>query len=219
MEPEKINSLSALDEAISLSESVDRLIICGDKESYDQLSENAEYSDQSTEEIVDASKKIDVLKWFEEKKAQLSEDWETDITENEGDWPGEITEKQGFTLTNDIITGAPLTDLYGVRLTSDCSWKIPAILKYGGWNDCPSPEEHCAIWRYWEEKYGAKIIGVSGDVVEAIVTNPPVTREQSMELAWQQYLYCYDIVDQGVETVSNLGASLSDNKFWFFWWD
>ena len=40
-----------------------------------------------------------------------------------------------------------------------------------------------------------------------------------MALAWEQFLFCEDIVSQGVETISNLGATLLNSPYWFFWWD
>jgi len=141
------------------------------------------------------------------------------LTENEGEWPGEIQNKPGFTLDKEVLSGLPLKDLVGTRVKVNVHWKIPAYFNYGGWNDCPDVSEHCAIWCYWEQKYGAKIVGISGDIIEAYVSNPPKTQEEAMELAWEHYLYCYDIVDQGMETISNLGALLLNSKTWYFWWD
>jgi len=40
-----------------------------------------------------------------------------------------------------------------------------------------------------------------------------------MELAKEQYIFCNDIVDQGVGTVSALAATLLDSNYWYFWWD
>jgi len=214
-----LDSRTALDQSIEASKCSGRLIICGDKEQRSILEENAELSDLSSEKILTDAAEIDVSKWFIEKRAELEEDWEMELSENEGEWPGEIVNKQDFTLTSDVLSGKLLDNLTGIKLSSDEAWKVIAQLKFGGWNDCPNPEEHCAIWKYWEEKYGAKIIGVSSDIIEAYVTNPPKSKEEAMELAWEQYLYCYDIVEQGVETVSNLGASVLNHKFWYFWWD
>jgi hypothetical protein len=40
-----------------------------------------------------------------------------------------------------------------------------------------------------------------------------------MALAWEQYWYCLDIVDQGVGSVSALAATLLNSTYWYFWWD
>jgi hypothetical protein len=76
-----------------------------------------------------------------------------------------------------------------------------------------------ALLRFWHDKYGAQIISATDDVIECTVSRPPSTREQAMELAREQFLYCADIVYQGVQTVSNLGAGLLNSKYWYFWWD
>jgi hypothetical protein len=34
-----------------------------------------------------------------------------------------------------------------------------------------------------------------------------------------QFDYCSDIVEQGVETLSALGAGLMTDDWWYFWWD
>ncbi|MEO0476072.1 MAG: DUF4253 domain-containing protein [Planctomycetota bacterium] len=96
---------------------------------------------------------------------------------------------------------------------------MPAVIQYGGWNDCPFPAEQSGIMRHWQQTYGAQIISMTGDVVECHVERPPQDRDSAIELAWQQYWYCYDIVDQGCETVSNLGATLINSSYWYFWWD
>ncbi len=96
---------------------------------------------------------------------------------------------------------------------------IPAFLKFGNWNDCPAPETHCAIHRHWFEKYGAEIIGLSSDVIECRVAKPPIDKNEAMELAMQQFAYCYDIVEQGTETIANLAGSLVNSNNWYFWWD
>jgi hypothetical protein len=38
-------------------------------------------------------------------------------------------------------------------------------------------------------------------------------------LAQAQYVYCPDIVDQGVESIEALAATLLGDPRWFFWWD
>lgn len=42
----------------------------------------------------------------------------------------------------------------------------------------------------------AEITGMSGDVVECVVKNPPITQKAATVLAWQQYRRRADIVHQ-----------------------
>jgi hypothetical protein len=97
--------------------------------------------------------------------------------------------------------------------------EVPAYLKLGGWNECPASEEHVAVWRFWQAKYGAEILCVTSDVIEATVKNPPAEKEECYTLAKEQFGYCSDIVTQGVGTIDALAATLCNGKSWYFWWD
>src|SRR5262249_59409253 len=98
-------------------------------------------------------------------------------------------------------------------------WHVPAVLPLGGWNDCPKPEVHVAMFESWGRRQGAEVMTVGGDVVEMRVGRPPRTRDEAIALAKEQYLYCTDIVDQGTETIDALAYGLRENPVWFFWWD
>ena len=102
--------------------------------------------------------------------------------------------------------------------TSD-STTLPLHLRFGDWNDCPSPCVHTAVARYWRERYGAEIATVAPDVIEFTVAKLPPNDEEALQLAWQQYFYCSDIVDQGVGSVATLAQALRTSSRWFFWWD
>lgn len=119
----------------------------------------------------------------------------------------------------DVLTGKFKDKVWIGLARIEQSWMLPAITRYGDWNDCPSPVIHCAMLRYWQEKYGAEIVTMSGDVIECRVTKPPDTDEAAMQLAREQYCYCADIVEQGTDTITNLAATLLDSEHWYFWWD
>src|SRR6266700_8144778 len=44
-------------------------------------------------------------------------------------------------------------------------WEIPAVIGYGGWNYYPTPEDHVAILRYWNDRYGAELVAMTGTTV------------------------------------------------------
>jgi hypothetical protein len=98
-------------------------------------------------------------------------------------------------------------------------YEVPAYLRLGGWNECPDAAAHVAHWQRWQNKYGAEILCVSGDVIEATVAHPPTEKEECYMLAQEQFYYCQDIVTQGVETIDALAATLRGGKSWYFWWD
>lgn len=97
------------------------------------------------------------------------------------------------------------------------SWQIPAYFLFGAFNDCPNPQYHCAIWQYWQQKYGAEIIGLES--LEASIKNAPITWEEALNLAQQHYYYCTDIIQQAPTTVEAYAKFLQQSNYWFFWWD
>ncbi|WP_197277545.1 DUF4253 domain-containing protein [Bacillus sp. FJAT-27245] len=44
-------------------------------------------------------------------------------------------------------------------------------------------------------------------------------KKESVELAWEQFGFCSDIVWQGVGTVNALAGTLINSSTWYFWWD
>lgn len=97
-------------------------------------------------------------------------------------------------------------------------WEIFAYLPFGGWNECPDTETHMAVSKYWYEKYGAVPAVMTMDTLEFLLPTP-VPEEQAIELAKEQYVYCTDIVEQGIGEVHLLAKTLCQSKIWFFWWD
>ena len=99
------------------------------------------------------------------------------------------------------------------------SWEVPLCLQFGGWNECPLPAEHSSVQLSWQQRYGAEIVCMSGDIIECIVTSPPTTQREARTLALEQFAYCSDIVHQGVGSLEELAARLLRNQTWYFWWD
>ncbi len=112
-----------------------------------------------------------------------------------------------------------IEDIYIAKVPTDKPYEVLAYIPIGGFNDCPANEDHLAIAKQWYEEYGAVPCAVSYDIVQYYLETP-VTDEAALEkLKREQYIYCYDIVDQGVGSLENLARSLDGSKFWFFWWD
>jgi hypothetical protein len=95
----------------------------------------------------------------------------------------------------------------------------PCFLRIGNWNAVPKAQEHAAIFKYWQEKFGASVACIADDVIELTVIRPAATRDEALALARQQYVYCADIVDQGVGSIEALAATLIGSTVWYFWWD
>jgi hypothetical protein len=54
------------------------------------------------------------------------------------------------------------------------------------------------------------------DLMNLRVARKPATREEALEAARVQYVYCNDMVDG---SLSALAADLMAHNWWYFWWD
>jgi hypothetical protein len=136
-----------------------------------------------------------------------------------GEWPDKpVHAWPGLTIAFDL-EGRPLDKVHILLIPTDEGAAVPAFLRWGGWNANPRPEYHIAALRSWHERYGAELVGITGDVINLRLARRPATREAALALAREQYLYCEDIVDQGTGTLARLAATRMQEDWWFFWWD
>ena len=99
-------------------------------------------------------------------------------------------------------------------------WEIPAVIGYGGWNYYPDPEDHVAILRYWNDRYGAELVAMTGTTVELTVRRPPRTRPPALALAWEYFVYNDGYYDYyGADDITQLAAGLLGADTWIAWWD
>lgn len=136
----------------------------------------------------------------------------------EGEWVGGEP-SNAFTLPFDLVSGKPREDARILLLPTRAPWEAAAHLRWSAPNYNINPEDHVAVHRYWHERYGAELVTVSGDVLEMRVARPSRDRAGAMALAWEQSVYCPDIVMQGTGTVAALAGALLGAGVWFFWWD
>jgi len=145
-----------------------------------------------------------------------------DLVAPVGTWPTSVTAGRlspQFAAAYDVLTGKPLSLVHILFLPTDKSWEGPAFLRWGDWNACPPAEYHVAALRQWNERFGAELIGITGDTIELFVANPPSDRETALAVAHDIYRYCPDAVDQGTESLTGLAASMLMQQSWIFWWD
>jgi len=196
--------------------------LIGDETELEMLKEVAEFSERNAAMIISASFDLNIAKQIAERQSEAEEDgWFSPdaIDEVLGNWPDGIVEKGSIGLHKDVLSQKVKPEIYLGLAKIEKAWHLPAVLKYGNWNDCPGPEIHCAFHREWHEAFGAEITGMSHDVVECTVRNPPTDQKAALALAWEQYWYCSDIVYQGCGSVSYLAATLMNSPYWYFWWD
>lgn len=172
----------------------------------------------STAEILAESERVDLDEW---KQAQISDrldfaDREADY-EVQGEWPANTSPYTTFSIPENTATGEPIPHSPIALVPTAISWHVPAILRFETWDG--SSAVHVAMMKRWNELYGAEIVGMLPDTIEMWVGRPPETREAALALAREQFVYCYDIVVQGTQTIQALAAGLLRGTAWFFWWD
>ncbi len=155
-------------------------------------------------------------KWLKEIKEELGED-EPDYWEQ---LMGEVSDGEGIDsfLSLRDFNGKKTVPVVLAEIPIKNPWEVFAYLPFGGWNECPANEEHMAVAKYWFEKYGAIPALMTHDVLEYSLP-APVSQERAMEVAWEQFTYCSDIVEQGVGTIGRLADGLTKSHYWYFWWD
>lgn len=192
--------------------------LIGDAEDLQYVAENAQFIKEESASIIRASFEVAPASWVTARRKEMQE-YDIDPDSWFGAWPGEIGDKGAIGLHKDVVTGEIMPEIYLGLANIEKPWQLPAVAKFGAWNACPPPQVHCAYHRDWQEKYGAEITGMSRDIVECAVTKPPTDREAATVLAWEQFWYCADIVEQGVGSISHLAAALLNSPYWYFWWD
>ncbi len=169
----------------------------------------------SMDEQLAALSKLDFPRWVEEQRTEHEDE---DPSEQLKVYPKGVTPMTALSVGRDY-QGKARPEVFIAYVPTDDPTLIPLHLRFGDWNACPSPFIHAAAARSWAPRFGARILTMTGDVIEYEVSRPPQSEAEAMELAWQQYLYCPDIVDQGVGSVATLAKALQTSSRWYFWWD
>lgn len=128
-------------------------------------------------------------------------------------------EVEPLSATRDVLTGDFKPAVLLGLVPADPPWKVAAEVRPGGWNECPEAAVHLAFFKRWHEQYGAVVTSIAEDIIEFSVARPPQTAAEARRLAREQFIYCPDIVMQGVGSEAALAATLQGSAQWFFWWD
>src|SRR5262249_14680545 len=169
---------------------------------------------ENPEETIRMAAGVDVQQYFQGRAVEFPGE------SAHGDWPKQPESMTDFTIPRKILEPGKFHESVVIGLVpASHSWEVPGVLSFGGWNDCPDATSQVAVLRYWNEIYGAELAGLSGDVMELEPARKPLSKEEALRLAQEQYWFCYDIVEQGVGTIENLAAGLMGSSVWYFWWD
>jgi predicted DNA-binding WGR domain protein len=182
-------------------------------ENPDELLDNLQYNeDLNPADTIKNALAVNVEKFFEDRKEDLYDD-----PRIVGTWTGaESGEADDFYVVRQVGADATLPIIF---CPTKADWQVCAVIDWGNFNDCVAAEYHGAVHKSWGTEYGAELVCITHDILEFKVSRPPTTIESAMQLAHRQFVYCPDLVHQGVQTVSNLGKILINSNRWYFWWD
>lgn len=176
----------------------------------------AEQSSADFKKEIFSAPRIDPEEWFAKKKSEHDRDFCYEHEQIVGETAG----------------GAAINDFsgfidYGIKRSCECvlakipvtnPWEIFAWLPFGGWNDCPRPEEMLWIAKYWYEKHGAIPAVMTGSELE-FSARPVEDKSEAFKLAAEHFAFCPDNVLQNLGTIGKLTDSLTKSSVWHFWWD
>lgn len=191
-----------------------RPVIVGGLDVLERLEDTYSISEEAPEAISAAAEKLaipsDLFRWAA---------GEADAEPEVGDWPQKKFMMAGGVLELTPLNGKPLKDVSILTIPGSDDAEAFARLRWGDWNACPPPEMHMALLRSWRQRFGAELVGLSGDTLTLRVKHRPKTRSEALNLAREAYAYCPDSVDQGLGNLSNLAAAMMADEWWGFWWD
>lgn len=107
---------------------------------------------------------------------------------------------------------------YLVKVPTDKPWEAVLYLPFGGWNNCPAPEDMAAVCKYWYEKYSAQPALISGDEMNFYLPSP-IPGSQVNEAAKEHFAFCEDVLFQGMGYFNALEDYIRESTVWYFWWD
>ncbi|WP_322924873.1 DUF4253 domain-containing protein [Paenibacillus campi] len=107
---------------------------------------------------------------------------------------------------------------FWLKLPQGREYEAPALIAMGGYNECPLPEIQIAVFRAWQQQYGALPIAVSENVWILRAARRPQTDEEALALARQHMLFCQYVLEH-FDTVGEYARYLQQQDIWYFWWD
>jgi hypothetical protein len=139
------------------------------------------------------------------------------------DWPGlaapgELTDDPGA-VADRCAEQAPDGDLrlglVAVRRGADA---LVATGWIGAANYFDQVAPLAAVVRSWEDRFGARVVGLGGATALLSVAAPPVTFEHALHVAAEHLMCCPDNV-MGVGTLAEYAEGICGETTWSFWWD
>ena len=79
-----------------------------------------------------------------------------------------------------------------------------------------------AVVRTWEDRFGARVLGIGPDTLDLSVAAPPLDLDHALRVAAEHFAFCPDNIWQGnprADTLAAYAESILAVNHWSFWWD
>jgi len=162
--------------------------------------------------------------------------WDTHTRDIEEDqpltdlhWPGmaKMPVPQGDPeIEADELAERLLAENPAMRLGLVAAGRGADALSVMGWagpvNYCDDTAKIAAVLRSWEERFGARVVGLDGySTLLLSIASAPTTLDQAQQIAAEHFALCPDNVWQGPHpnTLASYAKTLVGQRHWSFWWD
>ena len=78
---------------------------------------------------------------------------------------------------------------------------------------CPDDATNAAIFKYWEDEYGAELVVTGYGWLGFVVARPPTTPSQALLLSWEHMAYCPFYIPLGT-----YAAEMLNSGTWIISW-
>jgi hypothetical protein len=76
-----------------------------------------------------------------------------------------------------------------------------------------------AVVRSWEERFGARVVGLGFNTLDLSIAAPPATLDHALQVAAEHWTFCPDSLLQGPGTLVDYAREIVGQNAWSFWWD
>ena len=99
-------------------------------------------------------------------------------------------------------------------------YEVPGLLSWqGAANYDLDGAHHVAVLRAWQERHGAELVTLTGDLIELLVARPPRDPATIAQVAVEMLGYCPDLDVWGTGALGVLASGIVPPRCWSFWWD
>ncbi|MER7485166.1 DUF4253 domain-containing protein [Streptomyces sp. NPDC126497] len=142
-------------------------------------------------------------------------------------WPGPApaaTPVKNADATADQYAQAFLAQHPHARLGLVAAPRGADALTTAGWNGPLNYDNDTAtfsaVLRDWEDRFGARVVGVGFDTLHLSVAAPPHRPEDALRIAAEHFAFCPDNIWQGTHPdLATYAEDPIDLNCWDFWWD